>query len=113
MLSCTLLFATLAAASPFRPVGDEGPRPAAQGSTREARLNGDTNGVADLPYAFGRTFQSLDQYLAHLERRARPIDLPWWRQVGPGLYERVKRMPGAEPERATRAELMERFGFSE
>ncbi len=68
-------------------------------------------GVADLPYSFGRRFRTLDEYLMHLERRARPIDRPWWRQVRPGLYEKVKRMPGAKPELATRAELMKRFGF--
>ena len=58
---------------------------------------------ADLPH--------LDDYLAHLERQG-AIDLPWWRQVSPGVYERVTRMPGRAPERATRAELMRRYGFS-
>lgn len=68
-------------------------------------------GVANLPYARGQTFRTLDDYLAHLERQG-AIDLPWWRQIGPGLYERVARMPGRPPERATRAELMRRFGFT-
>ena len=69
-------------------------------------------GVANLPYARGRVFHSLDDYLAHLERQG-AIDLPWWRQVSPGVYERVARgFPGRAPERATRAELMQRFGFS-
>ena len=69
-------------------------------------------GVANLPYARGQTFQTLDAYLAHLERQG-AIDLPWWRQVEPGVYERVVRaMPGRGPERATRAELMRRFGFT-
>ena len=54
---------------------------------------------------------SLDEYLAHLREHAAPIDQPWWREVSPGVYEHVKRMPGAKPETATRAELMERFGF--
>ena len=69
-------------------------------------------GVANLPFAMGRRFGSLDDYLTHLRCRAAPIDLPWWREVEPGVYEQVKYMPGAKPERATRAELMERFGFS-
>ena len=69
------------------------------------------NGVANLPYARGRIFDSLDAYLAYLERQG-AIDLPWWRQVSPGIYERVRRMPGARPERATRAELMRRYGFT-
>ena len=68
-------------------------------------------GVANLPYARGRSFRSLDEYLAHLERQG-AIDLPWWRPIGPGVYERVTRMPGRPPERATRAELMRRFGFT-
>ena len=69
-------------------------------------------GVARLPYARGQTFGTLDEYLAHLERQG-AMDLPWWRQVEPGVYERVAgRMPGRQPERATRAELMHRFGFT-
>ena len=68
--------------------------------------------VSNLPYARGRTFHTLDEYLAHLERQG-AIDLPYWRQIAPGLYERVTtRMPARAPERATRAELMERFGFT-
>ena len=68
--------------------------------------------VSNLPYARGRIFHSLDEYLAHLERQG-AIDLPWWRQVAPGVYERVStRMPRGKPERATRAELMQRFGFT-
>jgi hypothetical protein len=68
-------------------------------------------GVANLPYARGQSFRTLDAYLAHLERQG-AIDLPWWRQVKPGIYERVTSMRGRPPERATRAELMRRFGFT-
>jgi len=68
-------------------------------------------GIANLPYARGRRFHSLDEYLAHLRQQG-AIDLPWWRQVAPGVYERVTNMPGRAPERATRAELMRRFGFT-
>lgn len=68
--------------------------------------------VSNLPYARGRTFRTLDEYLAHLERQG-AIDLPYWRQIAPGLYEQVTtRRPRGTPERATRAELMERFGFT-
>ncbi len=74
--------------------------------------SGGVQGVANLPYARGQIFQTLDAYLAHLERQG-AIDLPWWREVEPGVYERVVRaMPGRRPERATRAELMRRFGFT-
>lgn len=66
--------------------------------------------VASLPFARGRTFTRLDEYLAHLEQQG-AIDLPWWRQVRPGVYERVVRMPEAQRETATREQLMARFGF--
>ena len=69
-------------------------------------------GVANLPWARGQRFRTLDDYLAHLERNG-AMDLPWWRQVEPGIYELVgMRVPGQSPERATRAELMRRFGFT-
>ncbi len=67
--------------------------------------------VANLPYARGAVFCSLDEYLAHLEIQG-AIDLPWWRQVRPGVYERVVRMtPQPEREFATREELMRLYGF--
>ena len=69
-------------------------------------------GVAGLPFSHGKSFRSLDEYLAHLERFAAPIDQPWWREIRPGVYEHVKRLPGAPREVATREELMKRFGFS-
>jgi hypothetical protein len=66
--------------------------------------------VANLPFARGKSFCCLDDYLAHLEAGG-AIDLPWWRRVGADQYERVVRMPGVAREAATRAELMARFGF--
>ena len=72
----------------------------------------DSGEVANLPYARGRTFRTLDEYLAHLEQQG-AIDLPYWRQVGPGVYEWVTtRVPPGPPQRATRAELMRRYGFT-
>ena len=70
------------------------------------------NERAALPYARGHSFVSLDEYLDYLERTNGPIDLPWWRKVKPDLYEHMVRMPEAGSERATRAQLLERFGFS-
>ena len=67
--------------------------------------------VANLPYARGKTFRTLDEYLAHLEAQG-AIDLPCWREIRPGVYERVTSARPARPEVATRAELMRRFGFS-
>lgn len=66
--------------------------------------------VSNLPFSRGRSFATLDEYLAYLERQG-AIDLPWWRQIGRGVYERVVRMPEAQRETATREELMSRFGF--
>lgn len=70
-----------------------------------------SDGVANLPYARGKTFRTLDEYLAHLEAQG-ALDLPWWREIRPGVYERVTSMRPATPEVATRAELMRRFGFT-
>jgi hypothetical protein len=77
-----------------------------------ARSDSEGLEVSNLPFARGRTFGSLDDYLEHLERQG-AIDLPYWREIRPGLYEHVTtRQPRGEPERATRSELMERFGFT-
>lgn len=66
----------------------------------------------ELPFAQGRDFATLDEYLAFLRERG-AIDIPWYREIGPGVYELVaRRRPGAPAETRTRAELMERFGFS-
>jgi hypothetical protein len=70
----------------------------------------ETNGVAGLPFARGATFRCLGDYLAHLERQS-AIDLPWWREISPGVYEHVTRATNATRETATREELMRRFGF--
>ena len=73
-----------------------------------------TQGVANLPYARGHIFQSLDDYLAYLERTNPTVDLPYWRKVGPDTYQwtavRMPRAPAGEI--ATREELMRRYGFS-
>ncbi len=78
----------------------------------ETQLTNSENGVgiAGLPFARGETFRTLDDYLAHLEQGG-TIDLPWWREIRPGVYEHMVRMRGAERETATREELMQRFGF--
>ena len=66
-----------------------------------------------LPFAHGRTFATLDDYLAHLRDHAGPIGQPWYRELRPGVYELVtNRAPPGEPAIVTRAELMRRFGFT-
>jgi hypothetical protein len=112
----------LATATPFRPLPADGQVPDAakrpgpgQGKHPDAdaaRQPVAEGGVPNLPYAFGKRFDSLDAYLAHLELRAGSIDLPWWRQLSPGVYEHVKRGRGGDRETATRTELLKRFGFA-
>ena len=117
MTADVILSLIAAATSPYRPLPGD---PLAQ---RQAIVAEDirvapkatksapcANGVAGLPYARGARFCTLDAYLAHLEAQG-AIDLPWWRQVRPGLYEHVRRNPGAPRETATRAQLLKRFGF--
>ena len=68
--------------------------------------------VPDLPFAQGRSFATLDAYLAHLRERGRH-DVPWYREIRPGLYELVSRRgPGVQPRTFTREELERRFGFA-
>lgn len=59
-------------------------------------------------------FRTLDDYLAFLRQRG-ALDMPWWREVEPGVYELVtsyRPLEGQAPQRATREELMRRFGFT-
>jgi hypothetical protein len=81
-------------ASRFRPVPDAAPAP------RRA-----------LPHARGRSFATLDEYLAF--RRAQgAIDLPWYKEVAPDVFELQTTMrPAPAPRRYTRAELARMFGF--
>ena len=74
--------------------------------------NGGGEPVADLPFAQGRAFATLDDYLAFLRDRGR-YDVPWYRQTGPDRYELVSRRgPGAAPRSYSRAELEAKFGFA-
>ena len=67
--------------------------------------------VSGLPFSQGRSFTSLDDYLAFLKTRG-AYDVPWYREVRPGIYELVSRRgPGAQPQRFTREELARKFGF--
>lgn len=67
--------------------------------------------VAGLPFSQGRSFASLDDYLAFLQTRG-AYDVPWYREIRPGVYELVtRRPPGAPPKLFTRAELARKYGF--
>lgn len=66
-----------------------------------------------LPFSHGRSFSTLDEYLAHLREFAAPVDQPWFRKIGPDLYEEVGTIrPAGEVEKVTRGQLMQRFGFT-
>ena len=85
-------------------------------TSKEPRMADDAVGgerpARQLPYAQGRSFEALDEYLAHLRRNS-AIDLPWYREIRPGVYERVTtRVPRGEPQVFTREQLMRRFGFT-
>lgn len=119
MTRTLLLAAMLVACSPSEPVPANGAAAQQPGRTMENGVDGNSSGtsaqgegVAGLPFSHGKTFRTLDEYLEHLRLYAAPIDQPWWREIRPGVYEHVKRMPGAPREVATREELMRRFGFT-
>lgn len=65
-----------------------------------------------LPFAQGRTFATLDAYLAFLRERG-AYDVPWFQEVRPGVYALISRRgPKAPPLIYTREQLMQRFGFT-
>lgn len=93
--------------APLAPQQDKG------SNMTQAEPPKDGDAVRELPFAHGRSFSSLDEYLAHLRDRAGPIGQPWYREIRPGVYELVtNRAPAGAPEVQTREELMRRFGFS-
>lgn len=88
----------------------------ARGDRETARMeqgNNSADGVRNLPSSFGKSFATLDEYLEHLRRYAGPIDLPWYREIRPGVYELVTTMSPPPPLRTfTREQLMREYGFS-
>lgn len=65
-----------------------------------------------LPFARGKSFDTLDAYLKHLKEMSK-IDAPYYERIGPELYRKHSRSrprPGAKVE-FTRQELLEKFGF--
>ena len=119
MIRSLPLAVALLACSPSEPVPGNGATAQQPARAMENGVDGNDSapaasgeGVAGLTFSHGKSFRTLDEYLDHLERYAAPIDQPWWREIRPGVYEHVKRMPGAPREVATREQLMKRFGFS-
>lgn len=118
MLTRLLLLVMLGGCTPGQLAGNESAGGKAAGTEENSVDSSDPAAaatgepVSGLPFSHGKSFRTLDEYLEHLERYAAPIDQPWWREIRPGVYEQVKRMPGAPRETATREELIKRFGFT-
>jgi hypothetical protein len=70
-------------------------------------------GPAELPFSQGQTFDTLDAYLAHLERLG-TMGITWYQRRPDATYEMVRRRtPGTPATILTRQYLLERFGFTE
>ena len=111
MLRVSALIAALAAgsadASPLRVLG-----PGAD--TRQPAATGSGAPVSNAHVPPNRRFDSLDTYLAHLEKMA-PMDSSWYRPIKPGLYRLETgnlRGPYRGQRVFTRAELLRKFGFA-
>ena len=74
--------------------------------------------MTDQGLPINQRFQSLDAYLAWLEKTQAPVDGAWYKQIRPGVYELETgnlRILGAEGEAKktyTRDELERKFGFT-
>lgn len=104
-----LLFALGHFLVPVAPVAAAPPKPKAP-----ITLPSSPNMQKDLPYAQGRSFKTLDEYLAW-RRRLGTMDRPFYEEIAPGVYRLVsgRRLPGQEDKLFTRQQLMEQFGFSQ
>ena len=83
--------------------------------TQEAMKNSASEtGVTNLPFAQGKAFRTLDEYVAH-RRKLGAQDVPYYEETAPGTY-RLRTGRGerfSEPQYFTRAQLLKEFGFKE
>jgi len=105
VLTVTLIFGVLGCRAKIE---------ASQPADEPTELEHDHKGQQGLPHAQGRTFYTLDQYLAHLTTMGMQ-DRPFYEQVGPDRYRlNVGRGGhGKPPQHFTREELMHKYGFTE
>ena len=110
-VSVGYVLASLAAAC-SAPSSGPAPKPASVEARVEASHGqASSEGVANLPFSQGRAFRSLDDYLAFLRERGR-YDVPWYREIRPGVFELVSRRgPGGQVRTFEREELERKFGF--
>ena len=112
-IKTVVALAVLAAGCADRPAGAvDGARGTKERATMDQAADGE-GGVQGLPSSFGKSFTTLDQYLEHLRNYAGPIDLPWYREIRPGVYELVTSIsPAPAPQTYTREQLMAKYGFT-
>lgn len=72
--------------------------------------------VTNEQVSINQRFSNLDEYLAHLERTQGPVDGPWYKEVGPGIYELQTGnlhldTPDGDKRTFTREELERQFGL--
>lgn len=94
---------------------DAGQQSTAQ-TDRQAATNQGTD-VTNEQVPINQRFRNLDDYLAHLERTQGPVDGPWYKEVGPGIYALQTGnlhldAPDGEKRTFTRDELERKFGFA-
>ncbi|MCB1521379.1 MAG: hypothetical protein KDJ37_12500 [Hyphomicrobiaceae bacterium] len=89
-------------------------RPTTSTNTSPATSDdGVSSARSGLPFSRGRTFETLDAYLAHLKELSK-MDISHYEQIGPDTF-RKKSMIRPKPGQKvvfTRAELMAKFGFT-
>lgn len=106
-----LITAALAGGCSAKPSGAS-PGGAIDVENMPMRTEPDGTGEGELPFAQGRSFETLDSYLAFLRERG-ATGVPFYQEVRPGVYELISRRgPNAEPLFYTREELEEQFGFA-
>jgi hypothetical protein len=72
-----------------------------------------SGGERQLPYAQGRSFATLEEYLEFLKELG-AMDIPYYEEQPDGRFVLVQRLrPGEQPKIFTREELAETFGFTE
>jgi hypothetical protein len=108
--SFVFLVATLligCAACESETLSDSNPNQVSDLGTDHARQK-----VADLPHAQGKTFSTLDSYLAHLKTMGAQ-DRPYYEKVGPDKYQLITGRGGNRlpPQYFTRDMLLKKFGF--
>lgn len=70
--------------------------------------------MGERPVIRGKSFDTLDAYLAELKHLG-TMDIPYYEEIEPGVYQRIagRATQTRPPELYTRAELLEKYCFTE